>query len=390
MHFDSSQGRLKILRRTLKIGGILAIPVMIALGLGVTLGTGIQNPNDAQRLQEKAEQVKIQAQMTADQIEAEIHLLRSATGSTDISDATSLPESILLKAQLMRQSDGKYKAQWQAQNPSWVPGRYFSTESLMESALVHFTAGQASSQPEVSVLPMRGDSSERNPVNHPTHMKSAAQWLCFIFKKDEAGRNLLLVLVDPIRYFKAFSNWHLHGGNGKYRGFLVGTSGIVLAHSQTSLAASDLNAVPVLNGLLKNIMTGNQRAGSGTFAALDHQEVQLAAFRVGNLPLAVAVESPHFQMTTSHLRNTALFLGFFFLWGVLWYCASYLRTHLVEVRVHTLAAEVSDERGGVQVAATSQASRQFFTGMDFLILSESSSSSLTSTRPTVKREDDPS
>lgn len=367
MRFDSSQGRLKTLRRTLRIGGILAIPALVSLGLGVGLGIGFLNPEDPQQ---KAEQVKIQAQMGADQVASEIELLRLEGNQENTQDSMmgEASDRILLKADLLREADGKVKIKSKAQSPSWVPGRYFNADTLIQSVTQSvFTKSAEQANPsDVSVVSLRADRS------------GGAEWLCFIFKKEPTGQTFSLVLVDPARYFKAFSNWHLHGGNGKYRSFLIGTSGVVLAHSQASLAATDLSTVPIFTDLLKKVVGGTQRTASGRLTSLDHQWVELATLRVGSLPLAVVVESPNPEASPSAVRKAALFLGFFFLWGVLWYCASFLRRHLVEVRVQTvMTAPSSDD-------LAPQRSAEFFTQMDFLILGDPASKPLTSHSATVK------
>lgn len=125
------------------------------------------------------------------------------------------------------------------------------------------------------------------------------EWLALIFPvtgpvTGHAGASkqpgAVLALVDPAGAFPVFTRFTQRSEGGALRAYLLGSDGIVLAHSQRSLVASDFSPFPLYQNALKDLMQGKRTSGSGTYKAHDDLTVAAAYARAGELPLGIVVE----------------------------------------------------------------------------------------------------
>ncbi|MBI2711399.1 MAG: hypothetical protein HYX41_00860 [Bdellovibrio sp.] len=395
----------QLLMRTLKIGAVISLPVSLALLLGVGIGFYLEGASSGTSPGQVSikEDLRIQGQMAADQLEAEIRLLQLEASHPEwamdsVKSPGLPPEGIVLKAEVEMGSSGKAQVKWKTQSPRWVPTRYFNTDTLLESVLVTAlgTPGQINQSNGRTAIFLKGDTG-------------GGEWIAFLFKKPDVAGTYFLAVVDPSSYFVVFNRWHLHGGNGKYRGYLLSSNGSVLSHSQKSLAGADLHKLTLFEEV-KPLFKGQLKLVQGQTTSVDHQQVERVAMLIEDFPLVISVEASLPKVSASVVKKGILFLGFFVLWSTLWLCASFLRKRLLVlsqefkppvsvVKVPLPVAvfnpppvENVQEEGFYEenIKPNPPKNSEFFSELDFLILGtprkapDGSSSDLTSLGSTVQ------
>ncbi len=115
------------------------------------------------------------------------------------------------------------------------------------------------------------------------------EWLAIAASGNEKGE-IVVGLVDPSEFFGSFSKFAARSLNGSTRAYIVGSRGVVLAHSMPELGGSDFSELSLFKTGIADAISGKRVSGSGHFSGIDHSDLDAAYARVGKLPLAVVVE----------------------------------------------------------------------------------------------------
>ncbi|MGZ3688670.1 MAG: hypothetical protein ACXVBW_10235 [Bdellovibrionota bacterium] len=269
MHPKESHGRLSFL----KTSTLVAIPAFLALGAGIWLALQAQGTERDRADLMRLEEVDQQARMLGVAFHEELESLRARA-------LAGLSDPLLHWARLST-AGGKITGVLQkARNPQWNP------ESAGERNIEDFylqTALETLSESEI-----RRNGSALVRIRRDVH--ESAEWLAFAFAYPAPSTDLALVLVDPAQAFPIFSNW-THGDESlSLRGYLVGSDGVVLAHTERNYVGMDFASVPVFQKAAGEVILGTHERGSAILKGIDQLNVAAAFVKPAHLPLGIIVE----------------------------------------------------------------------------------------------------
>jgi hypothetical protein len=271
-------------------------PVGIAVVVGLWLAGRIHGDPVAVANEQRTDEVQAQDRLLVDGIWGAIETVKSrALGLARLRDAElkaqgvapspSNPDGPILHWAELELQGGKLKGIIQAaRNPGFEPAvGWAAFESFyLQSAISRLNLHELQEN-GVTLLRIKREEGH------------SQEWLALAFerKRSDATGNataIVLALVDPVEIFPVFRRWASRGESGNLRGYLVGSDGFVLAHSQRTYAGSDFRSVPVFEQGVLPMLKGQARGGAGVYASIDKLAVTAAFARPGTLPLGVVVE----------------------------------------------------------------------------------------------------
>ena len=193
--------------------------------------------------------------------------------------ALSEPDHIILHwAELEVEAGAIQGVRQSARNPAWKlgPDPAVFESHYLSSVLPRLNLSELKEN-GVSVLRLKQESAQ------------GAEWLIVAFPTRSASR-VVLALVDPADAFPIFQRWTARSEGGKLRGYLVGTDGFVLAHSQKAYIGSNFSTTGVFREGVNAMLQGQTVRGVGEHRAIDGTTVTVSYARPGTLPIAAVVE----------------------------------------------------------------------------------------------------
>lgn len=259
---------------------LFVIPVVSALMLGFWLSARIQT--EAHLEVERLQTVEVLAQdrLLIDALQSAVDSLKvQALGLMDarqVAGASAvLPAGAILHwAELSFEPGALPSVRQTARRAGWGDEGF---EKVYLDAAIAQLNQQELQKNGVTILRVRQDPQSRS------------EWLALGFEGRAPGR-VLLVLVDPAQAFAVFSRWAPRSEGGRLRGYLIGTDGMVIAHSEPSYIASDFSATQVFREGIALMFQGRIVRGAGVYRGIDQVPLNVAYARLGSLPLGVVVE----------------------------------------------------------------------------------------------------
>lgn len=383
MYSNQSHGRLT------GIFVVVGAAVLLSFCSGIWLHQKIYN---LQKQGEESRQIKhlsVEAQMLTDMVLQEIDFIRvraEALADESTRGALATPPRAAVKptgkmlywAELTVQGSAIQAVKRSEKNTSWNISPS-AEQSYLKSVVQSLDLSRIESQ-GVDIVRMKQALNE----NH--------EWMSLAFLTSQAGhaeKSILLVWIDPAQAFPAFQHWGSHSAGGRFRGYLLGQDGRVLAHSQKTWVTADMSGLPFFKDQIRNTLAGKWVSGSGETIGIDQTPVEVAYFRVGKLPLVAVVEEVlsstwlggNWFLLAGWLLCVGLFLGVCVLG-----CAWFLKVFLVKKVAVPILPE--DQTGYFSSSDTQQSQdilaqpdltvdplsgkpRKFFSGDEYLILGPS-------------------
>lgn len=276
-----------------KLFAFSVLPVALAVAVGLWLSSRIHNDPEVQAQNQRTEEVIAQDRLLVDALWSAIETIKTRALSLEqvrdaqlhgeFHQATSMPEGPILHWAELEVKDGKLAAVRQsARNPLFLPaaGADVFESYYLQAALSRLNLHELQEN-GVTVLRIKQDSGR------------SQEWLALGFSGEgpnAASRPVVLALVDPAEVFPIFRRWTARSEGGNLRGYLVGSDGFVIVHSQHPYVASDFGPTQVFAQGVREMMRGRIRSGAGVYKAIDQVLVTAAYARPGTLPLGAVVE----------------------------------------------------------------------------------------------------
>jgi hypothetical protein len=273
-----------------KLFAYSTVPVIAALGIGLWLADRIHGGSGIGEQQIRTEEVIAQDRLLVDAVWSAIETIkahalslarvRQVQGAAG-AQASALPEGTILHWAELEMREGKLVGVRQsARNPAFQPPvSWEAFEGFYLQAAISRMSLSELEQNGVTLLRIKQDPSRNQ------------EWLALAFPASSGAQaNVVLALVDPAEVFPIFRRWTSRSESGNLRGYLVGSDGFVLAHSQRPYVASDFSGTQVFQQGVREMLRGQQVSGAGVFKAIDQLPVTVAYARPGTLPLGAVVE----------------------------------------------------------------------------------------------------
>lgn len=276
-------------------------PVGLAVVVGLWLAGHIHGDPIAIAVEQRAEEVMAQDRLLVEGIWGAIETVKTralslarvreaelkADRASSMPAAASNPDGPILHWAELELQDGRLKGVRQsARNPGFEPtvGWPAFESFYLQSAISRLNLHELEEN-GVTLLRIKQERGQ------------SQEWLALAFERKSdtvTGRAttaaLVLALVDPVEVFPVFRRWASRSEDGNLRGYLIGSDGFVLAHSQRTYAGSDFKSVPVFDQGVLPMLKSKARSGSGVYSSIDKTAVTAAFARPGTLPLGVVVE----------------------------------------------------------------------------------------------------
>lgn len=253
----------------------IAVPGLLAFFAGVSLLFQAEGLRTAELTELEGTQNFSQARALSDSLFDGIHLIRSEALALDRLQVA--PEGKILYRARLEVSDGKVtRILSSARNAAWSVGASID-DAFFERAVQKLNLATLDTN-GTAILRIRQDPARNT------------EWMGFAFAPRDASSSVVFALVDPADFFTVFRRFAGRSEGGSLRAYLVGSDGIVIAHSQKPYVGADFRGLPVFEQAVGEIFRSDRLGGTGRYLAVDQTMATTGYARVGNLPLAVVVE----------------------------------------------------------------------------------------------------
>lgn len=262
--------------------------VAAALALGLWLSGRLHEDSGVQAQHQRTEEVVAQDRLLVDALWSAIETVktralsleqvRSAQARAGQNQVTAQPDGPILHWAELELKNGKLAGvRGSARNPMFQPGAGIEAfeNFYLHAALSRLNLHELQEN-GVTILRIKQDSGR------------SLEWLALAFAGGESS--VVVALVDPAEVFPIFRRWTSRSEGGNLRGYLVGSDGFIIAHSQHPYVASDFSATQVFAQGVQEMIRGRIRNGAGVYKAIDQVPVTAAFARPGTLPLGAVVE----------------------------------------------------------------------------------------------------
>jgi len=116
---------------------------------------------------------------------------------------------------------------------------------------------------------------------------------------------VLMAVVDPIQAFSGVTKWAMGREGEMLRGYVVGSSGRVLIHTEKAYNGSDFSNNTFFKQALQPTLHGERVGGTGIFAAADTLKARISYSQLRSLPFVVVAERVVRSNSTTLMKRLA-------------------------------------------------------------------------------------
>jgi hypothetical protein len=258
----------------------VALPVIVTLSGSYILARQTVKAQEGQSQQTKAEEIRTQSKLLLSNVWNEIEGVRiRATSYYEGGKKSVLNPQILTYSTIQWNESPLSKTQkitGFTKNSVWQNS---SSSAELQSQMTRATSLLSLKQIQETGY---GLVSVGGPVGNRLGVAFAAS--------NQTGAPIIFVSVNPEEVFTSFGRWASRREAGNLRGYVIGSDGRVMIHSDRAYSGADFKTGELFKNALAPMFRGDRTSGVSTFISTDLRPVLTSYQRLGKLPYAVVVE----------------------------------------------------------------------------------------------------